>query len=149
MARESALWQRVRTARAILIETGHRIDLQRLENAVGTGHPDVEGCIDTIQVWIELKSTDRPARKTTPIRLRSNPKTRKSQSRWHKNRAQAGCKTNFVLLQVGEQSKARLYLIPGTLYDQLESPESELELLCCCDPALPLADMLIRATKGW
>ena len=61
MSREVALWGRIKdTAIPALIKAGHKVDLQRLENLVGVGHPDVEGCIDSQQVWIELKSEARP-----------------------------------------------------------------------------------------
>ncbi len=104
MARESALWDRIRdTAIPTLLATGHAVDLQRLENLVGVGHPDVEGCIDGQQVWIELKSEARPKRKDTPIR----PKLRTSQSEWHKTRAAVGFRYYWVLLQVGSSRAAR------------------------------------------
>jgi len=150
MARESALWRRVKDAgNAALIAGRCRIDLQRIENDVGAGHPDVDGCIDAVQVWIELKSCDRPKRPSTPLRLRSNPKTREAQKTWHVRRAAAGCRHNWVLLQAGEAYSARLYLIPGTFYEALESPEAELELLSFCDPADKMIDVLLKAKVGW
>jgi hypothetical protein len=146
MARESALWKRIRdTAIPALKATGHLVDLQRLENAVGTGHPDVEGCINGLQIWLELKSEDRPVRPTTPI----HPKCRDSQRDWHRDRSQAGCRINWVLLQVGEGRAARLYLVPGNLYEHITAPESVLEILSVCDPTLSLADVLLRTAKGW
>jgi len=146
MARESSLWQRMKKAGKVLAEEGHKVDLQRLENAAGAGHPDVEGCIDGVQVWIELKSELRPKRPSTMIR----PKCRDSQRDWHKARSEAGCRTNFVLLQVGEAYSARLYLIPGNLYTQITAIEADLDLISCINPALTTpADMLLRATLGW
>jgi hypothetical protein len=127
------------------------VDLQRLENAAGQGHPDVEGCIcsplDTIgaQVWIELKSEERPARATTPI----HPKTRESQSIWHRKRVEAGCRCNWVLLQVGEGRRGKLYLIPGSFYDKLHVPEAELERMSVVSPDASPADVLERAARGW
>ena len=146
MARESALWKRIRdTAVPELLYKKHKVDLQRLENAVGQGHPDVEGCIDGAQVWIELKSEDRPARLTTLI----HPKTRPSQSIWHKERTKAGSRIHWVLLQVGEGRKARLYLIPGDRYDEVKATEPELEELSVLPPTASLAGVLLRATRGW
>lgn len=145
MARESALWQRCITGRKTLAAQGHHICLMRIENTAGTGHPDVEGCDDGIQLWIELKSELRPKRRTTPIRF----KVRQSQSDWHKERSECGCRTNWILVQVGESSKAKLYLIAGRDYDKLVAPEDELELISWCDPLDSVAEVLVRAKGGW
>jgi hypothetical protein len=146
MARESALWARIRdTAVPELLYTRHTADLQRLENSVNVGHPDVEGCIDGIQIWIELKSNMRPARPTTQI----HPKTRPSQSIWHKERAAAGFRCHWVLLQVGEGRSSRLYLIPGDRYDEIHATEIELSELSVIVPTASPAEVLLRATRGW
>lgn len=155
MAREAALWSRIRGfAIPALRERGYCVDLQRVENAATSGHPDVEGCITSPgdiewtadQLWIELKSEARPARESTPIR----PKLRNSQSIWHRQRADAGGRHHWVLLQVGEAHKSRLYLIPGCNYDQLSSAtESELATLSRCAPEAPLVDVLLTARLGW
>lgn len=146
VARESSLWGRIKdTAIPELLYKRHHVDLQRLENSVGTGHPDIEGCIDGAQVWIELKSEGRPARDTTPI----HPKVRESQSIWHRKRILAGCHCNWVLLQVGEGRRAALYLIPGCQYDKIAAPECELACMSVVSPDAPLADILLRAARGW
>jgi len=42
----------------------------RLENAVDEGTPDVNGCFDSNEVWIELKALHEwPKRASTPVRL--------------------------------------------------------------------------------
>ena len=147
MARESALWDRIRdTAIPTLLAAGHKVDLQRLENLVGVGHPDVEGCIDAQQVWVELKSEARPKRKDTPIR----PKLRTSQSEWHKTRASVGFRHNWVLLQVGSSRAARLYLLPGDRYDDIKAvTEAELTELSVVPPTAPVVDVLARCVQGW
>lgn len=145
MARESALWQRCKTGAKALTWQGHRIDLQRLENSVGVGHPDVEGCVDGGQVWIELKSCPRPARADTPIR----PKKRPSQEIWHRERSKAGCRINWILIQVGEDRDAILYLIPGNRYAEITVPEAELLGMSALTASATAADALLRAAKGW
>lgn len=146
MARESALWARIKTAITELRHKKHVVDLQRLENAVGTGHPDVEGCIDGAQIWIELKSNlKHPVRSTTII----HPKLRQSQSEWHRDRTAAGSRCHWVLIQVGDGSKASLYLIPGDRYAEIHASEPELELLSVVPPTIPLAELLLRALRGW
>jgi hypothetical protein len=145
MALESSLWKRIKAGAAALHGLGTRIDLKRLENAVAAGHPDVEGCIDGQQIWIELKSELRPARLATPIRFKVRP----AQSIWHKQRGRAGSRHHWVLCQVGEAAPARLYLIPGWQYDKIVAPESDLEVLSACPPTATPADVLMRAVQGW
>lgn len=145
MALESALWERCKTGIKTLRALGHRLDIQRLENSVGVGHPDVEGCIDGSQLWIELKSCARPARSDTMIR----PKVRESQSIWHRGRTEAGGKIHWVLIQVGEDHGAILYLIPGCHYDKIVAPEADLEIMSAVPITATTADVLLRAVKGW
>jgi hypothetical protein len=121
----------------------------RIENDAGQGNPDVDGCLHGTMMSVELKSCDRPARPATPIRMRTNPKTRAAQSEWHRERAKAGCKHHFILIQVGEARDARLYLIPGDRYDTIEVPEAELEGMSLTAPACDVADVLMRASKGY
>lgn len=145
MARESALWQRCRTGVKALMFQGHKCDVQRVENAATSGHPDVEGCIDGAQLWIELKSCDRPVRPDTPIR----PKKRASQEIWHATRTRAGCRFHWILIQVGEDRDGRLYLIPGSHYAGITVPEYQLAELSAVLPTASAADALLRATREW
>jgi hypothetical protein len=145
MARESALWTRMKNGVKDLRFLGYPIDLQRLENEVAAGHPDVEGCIDGAQVWIELKSELRPVRATTPI----HPKVRDSQRDWHRDRCKAGCRCNWVLLQVGEGSAASLYLIPGRHYEDIVATEATLQALSCVGPNDAMGRVLLTAALGW
>lgn len=148
MALESELWKRCRTGMMALRKFGCRIDLQRIENCAVSGHPDVEGCIDGAQVWIELKSCARPVRPDTPIR----PKKRISQGIWHMTRSNAGCRCNWILIQVGEAYQATLYLIPGCKYDEITVPERQLAALSVLhhsNVVTTLGDVLLRAAKGW
>lgn len=146
MALEKALWQRVRKGGLHLRACGFGTHLCRIENDAGEGNPDVEGCIDGDQVWIELKSKVRPKRASTVIQFKVRP----SQSIWHKQRVAAGCRHNFVLAQVGEAHNARLYLIPGKFYDEVVTTEARLgELSVLPSPDLPLGEVLLRAREGY
>lgn len=145
MARESSLWQRCRTGIKHLIACGHVAHFCRIENAAGEGNPDVEGVIDGDQCWIELKSNDRPARPLTLIR----PKTRESQSIWHRERTEAGSTIHWVLIQVGEAHAAKLYLIPGSRYDEIRATERDLGLMSVIEPDATMAYVLVRACEGW
>lgn len=146
MALESALWQRVRKGGIALKMLGHKVHIGRIENSSGVGNPDVNGCIDGGTLDIELKSESRPARATTPI----HPKVKPSQSIWHLERTEAGCKTHWVLIQVGDNAQAKLYLIPGSKYDHITAPEDDLELMSVLkSPVLPITAVLLRAKEGW
>lgn len=145
MARESSLWQRCRTGIKHLRTCGHAAHFCRIENAAGEGNPDVEGVINGAQCWIELKSNDRPKRASTLIK----PKTRTSQSIWHRERTDAASTIHWVLIQVGEAHAAKLYLIPGTYYDEIKATEADLARLSVVDPDTDMASILLRACEGW
>jgi hypothetical protein len=146
MALERELWKRMRKAGIHLRKCGFKVHLCRIENDAGAGNPDVEGCIDGGQIWIELKSCERPKRASTSIR----PKVRVSQDIWLQERVRAGCRVCYVLIQVGEAQAARLYLIPGHLYPKIICPEAELESMSVLSsPVLSLPEVLLRATEGF
>lgn len=145
MARESSLWQRCRTAIKQLRKLGHAAHFCRLENSAGEGNPDVEGVLNGDQCWIELKSNDRPVRPTTVVRS----KTRESQSIWHRERTEAGSRIHWVLIQVGEAHAAKLYLIPGSRYDEILVPEAMLTEMSLISPDASVAEALLRACEGW
>jgi hypothetical protein len=136
----------MKTGIKALRKCGYKTHFCRLENSAGEGNPDVEGCIDGLQIWIELKSEARPKRSSTLI----HPKSRNSQSIWHRERWEAGCRANWVLIQVGEQQEARLYLIPGNRYDEIHATEADLGAMSVLtDSKCSVPDMLLRATEGY
>lgn len=146
MARESALWQRCDTAAKAMRRLGHLVDLQRIENCATSGHPDVEGCINGKQTWIELKSCDRPARKNTPIR----PKKRESQEIWHDERTRlGGSRFHWIMIQVGEAHQAALYLIPGNRYSDITVPEEQLAQMSALPRNATVIELLLRSVTGW
>lgn len=145
MALERQLWQRVKRGGLHLRACGYGVHLCRVENDAGSGHPDVEGSIDGRQVWIELKSCERPKRATTVCR----PKLRDSQSIWMKDRSASGASNHWLLIQVGEGSTARLYLIPGTAYDKAIATETDLAKLSVCTPGAEVASVLLIAMAGY
>lgn len=100
---ESSLWDWLKKSNQTWRELLH---MTRIENSAGMGASDVEGVLDGGPFYIELKTSARPARETTPIKVRFED----SQPGWHEARRNAGRKT-FILLQVGAQHQARRYLI--------------------------------------
>jgi len=145
MAKETSLWTRCRTGIANLKKCGHATHFCRIENDAGIGNPDVEGVINGDQCWIELKSNLRPKRPGTVIRS----KTQESQSIWHTARTAAGSRIHWVLIQVGEAHGAKLYLIPGSRYDDVIATEADLEAMSVIDPKSDMACVLLRACEGW
>jgi hypothetical protein len=123
----------------------HKCVLERLENAVGVGHPDVEGCVNGTQIWIELKTVARPAKVETVVR----PKLRPSQEIWHRERSAAGFRHNWVLMQVGDGIHRSIYLIRGIDYKALIATEADLKLISGCLPTDDLCTVLLKAARGW
>lgn len=87
------------------------VHIERVENSVGAGHPDVELCYMGVQNWIEQKVAKRPARKTTKLRFGSP--LRDSQKEWAEKRIAAGGRV-WYLIQVGAGHERQMYLIRGT-----------------------------------
>jgi hypothetical protein len=104
--RESGLWRWLKDAKQELRDELH---MQRVENSIGGGTPDVEGHLFAFgQFWIELKSAARP-KSDLPIRF----KVRDAQVEWMRRRAKSGFHRAWLLLQVGSGKSARRYLVPG------------------------------------
>ncbi len=145
MAKETELWDRCKTGIKRLRKCGHLVHFCRLENQVGEGNPDVEGVVNGDQCWIELKTNKRPKRATTAIRS----KTRDSQSLWHKARTEGGSRIHWVLIQVGHAHTAKLYLIPGSRYDDIIVTEAALVEMSVLPPDAEMEVVLLRACEGW
>lgn len=137
MARESALWETIKKARVVF---GDALHLQRIENMLGAGTPDVEGYLDyallgsainrrTGQFWLELKSSARPVRPTTPVRFKL--RGRDEQIEFMRRRWALGGNA-FFLLQVGAAAKRMIYLAPGDIGTDLKRGLTEAELALAC-----------------
>lgn len=133
MTLESNLWRWLSAARNELAPGLH---MERVENLVGAGTPDVEGflyCRNTLlvtspvraQFWLELKSKERPARSSTPIRFPLEK--RAAQIEFMRRRWELGGNA-FWLLQIGSGAERRLYLAAGDLGERLKQGMSESEI---------------------
>lgn len=100
--------------------------MERVENAVGSGTPDIDGCLMGKTFKIELKTAARPAREDTAVAVHFRP----AQVPWIRRYREAGGPV-FVLVQVGSSSAARRYLIRGDRAATVARgvPESELSKL--------------------
>lgn len=131
MARESGLWGWLSCARR---SYGDALHIHRVENFLEAGTPDVEGYLELPdcrgQFWIELKSEERPARSSTPIRFKL--KKREAQIEFMRKRWEMGANA-FFLLQVGSGYDRSLFLAPGDLGPALRDglTESDLAIHCC------------------
>lgn len=102
--REASLWQWLSKAREVY---GDRVDLERIENSIGAGHPDVRGLLEGAHFYIELKTVARPARSTTGILVG----LRKEQKDWAERYLKAGGRSAYLLVQVGSGHAASRYMI--------------------------------------
>lgn len=87
--------------------------LDRIENVVVVGMPDVNFCSGGVESWIELKSPKEPARSTTPL-FGSNHKLSQDQINWLLRQRQAGGRC-FVLVATDK----RWMLLNGALADAI------------------------------
>lgn len=79
---ESSLWNYLRKN---MRGHGHWI---RIENSVELGTPDVNGCMDGEEIWIELKALkDWPKRASTQVKIKHYTK---EQKQWILDRHHAG-----------------------------------------------------------
>lgn len=103
--------------------------LQRIENVVTDGMPDVHATYRGTEAWIELKAAKSPARESTPL-LRGA--IRIGQKNWHELCYQSGG-ASFILTR---DTSRNLFLFPGEIVRQLDS--------------LPYRDCLSRyLVSGW
>lgn len=110
---EKQLWSWLKKARL------PRLDMQRIENMVMKGTPDVEMCWAGVCCWIEMKATHRPTLPSTPLKLQVRPE----QIDWMLRRQMAGGMCGFLVLvgpsavwgkgQGVEKLPRRVYLIGG------------------------------------
>lgn len=116
MTKESNLWRWLSKGIKLYNRTEpDSMHLTRIENTVGEGTPDVEGCLRGLAFWIELKSV-MPAKSG---RLDIRKAIRPGQVPWLVKRWKAGGSA-FMLIQVGSGIKARRYLVPGRVCEALE-----------------------------
>lgn len=101
--KETRLWGWLTKARKTMRSQLH---MTRIENSVGRGTADVEGCLNGTQFWIELKVYAKPARPSTKIKVLFEL----AQRPWLTRRIKAGGDA-WVLVQVGPGRKAGRYLV--------------------------------------
>ena len=115
-----------------------RYDVQRIENLLAKGTPDVEGCIQGDSFWCELKVAHEMARGNWRIRI-TQPQVNRAIKR-----SRAGG-LSWVLVRVCGPTwrDNRHYLIPGDLADQLLEPvtETRLQELSAAEPKMAAVEL--------
>lgn len=103
----------------------HRID--RIENLVGTGMPDVNGCVVRgFEFWLEVKNPTEPKRPSTPL-FGSNHKVSQEQANWFLTQRKAGGRCLFWIV-----TDKRRMLVPGIYADTLNKMTvSEIVEVAC------------------
>lgn len=143
MTLESSLWTWLKQAREKLRD----LHMNRVENVIAGGMPDVEGKLQGgRQFWIELKVAIRvPVLPSTVVRFR----TRDKQSTWLRRRWLVGGNA-FMLLQVGPER----FLIPGREAEKVHLAEltlADLRFKSWLDPSRPVtpAAVIQAASVEW
>jgi hypothetical protein len=144
VSREVRLWEFLRDG----LKGTEGLHMRRVENQVGVGDPDVDGCYQGCYFEIELKGTNRPAHASTPIDLG----IRKSQVIWHRKRTRCGG-NNWLYIRIGVGAGVRRYLVPGKFVPALAAcnvTEAALGALAVLPPVHTAEQVLfhIRASKN-
>lgn len=141
--RESALWGWLRDG---LKGSGLRHHVQRVENSVKVGTPDVEGCIEGgLPFWIELK---------VATELKSRPQVRVEttahQVFFATKRWQVGG-NSWYLVRVGRHPSRAHFLVPGSLSEHLFDRAVDLAWLrgvAAVDPASTAVELMLAAGQA-
>ena len=76
------------------VPLGARLD--RVENIVCAGMPDVNLCLDGVELWLEFKAPTEPRRASTPL-FGSNHKILTTQINWFSRHIRAGGRGGFII----------------------------------------------------
>lgn len=101
--KEQRLWDSMKKAMP------RNLWLQRIENVVGDGIPDVLVMAPRdVTTWLELKAPIRPKRASTPL-LGNKEGLRQSQINWHLKAATKGAAT-YILIRDDHNA---VFMVPG------------------------------------
>lgn len=105
---EQRLWDTMRANRP------PGLVLERVENVVGDGMPDVYIQASAVSTWAELKTPNPRKREST--RVLGDEGLRQSQKNWHMRASRLGLPT-WILIR--ERRTRRLWLVAGMLADEI------------------------------
>lgn len=118
--------------------------MRRVENLVGEGDPDVEGCWEGTYFELELKGCDRPTREG-----KLDFEVRQSQVVWHRKRWKCGGNL-WLYIRVGKGRDVRRYLVPGNLTGHIKEgvDEEALARMSMLPPGHSPSELLERVVSG-
>jgi len=90
-----------------VVQYGDRLD--RIENVLIPGMPDINFCSGGVESWIEQKSPREPVRSTTPL-FGSNHRVSQEQMNWFLRQTKAGGRAFFLV-----STNKRWMLLIGTV----------------------------------
>lgn len=88
--------------------------LDRIENIVGIGTPDVNYCIDGVEGWIEMKAPKEPMRSTSKLLTKHAHPLSQDQKNWFLKQRNAGGRA-YILIATNK----RWMLIEGKHADNI------------------------------
>lgn len=120
---------------------GQRLNrrLDRVENSVGIGWPDANGCFEGVEFWMEVKEPTEPKRVSTPL-FGSSHRLTMDQRNWIKRHLAAGGLA-YIYVDTG---KNRM-LVSGKLADIFNT----LTLQEMIDTAVWHATVPVRNAEIW
>lgn len=108
---EQKFWDRLKT------NLGSLLYLERIENLVGAGIPDLLVCWQGVVVFAELKAIEcMPARRTSKVLGSKGLSV--DQKNWHRDWNKHGG-TSVVLISVGSKNRRDIYAVRGSMGDQV------------------------------
>lgn len=136
-SRETALWNWLKDHLKELRPLKH--DVQRIENAVARGTPDVEGCVDGDTFWCELKVAYPMANDRLRVKITTD------QVRRALKRVRAGGRSWVLVRLCGANWRDnRHFLVRGEDAEELLEPVSVARMreLSAADPASAAVELL-------
>lgn len=98
--------------------------LERIENIVGEGNPDVNYCINGVEGWIEMKSPIEPKKTSSKLLTKHTHKLLQTQKNWFLKQRNAGGR-GYILIATDK----RWMLIDGCKYGDFVNDKTVSELL--------------------
>lgn len=140
MTKERSLWTWLRDG----TKGAPTLDMERVENGVSRGTPDVDGVYKGRSFKIELKRVTLLQNSRGNVRVDFEV----MQVPWLRRRWERGGAVWVLLTVDGAGRRPRRYLVPGNLAERLENiPESDIQSLSAIDPQADAVAVLEAAIR--